>query len=306
MTGSTHRPRVMIGLPMAAHVHGDSPRGVVEMAQRAEAAGVDGVVVADHVVMGNRTDRYSWGPFPFPPEAPWLEALTLLTAVATATDRIRLATGILIVPLRPAALLAKTLATIDVLSGGRVELGAGTGWQEEEFLAEGLDFAKRGQLLTDTIAACRALWAPGQASFKSESISFEDIWCEPKPVQTNGIPVLFSGTLTPRTTRRVVELGDGWIPIMGATRDGIATDIQRLRDAYRAAGRDPDQLIVRTQLPLVKGADGSLSIEESLAGAASYAEIGVTDVTVHSAAFIRDAEAIPSFFRRLGRALEAS
>ncbi|MCU1462117.1 MAG: putative F420-dependent oxidoreductase [Acidimicrobiales bacterium] len=300
------RPRVMIGLPCAAHVHGDNPRGIVDMARRAEDAGVDGVVIPDHVVMGNHTENYSWGPFPFPPDAPWLEALTILTAVATVTDRLRLATGILIVPLRPAALLAKTLATIDVLSGGRVELGAGTGWQEEEFLAEGLDFAKRGQLMTDTIAACRALWAPGQASFKSESISFEDIWCEPKPVQPGGIPVLFSGTLTPRTMRRVVELGDGWIPIMGETHEGIATGVERLRAAYRAAGRDPDRLIVRTQLSVRKAADGTRSLEESLAGAADHAEIGVTDVTVPTAAFIRHPDDIPGYFARLGRALARS
>jgi probable F420-dependent oxidoreductase len=306
MTGSTHRPRVMIGLPMAAHVHGGSPRGIVEMAQRAEAAGVDGVVVADHVVMGNRTDRYSWGPFPFPPEAPWLEALTLLTAVATATDRIRLATGILIVPLRPAALLAKTLATIDVLSGGRVELGAGTGWQEEEFLAEGLDFAKRGQLMTDTIAACRALWAPGEATFKSESISFEDIWCEPKPVQPGGIPVLFSGTLTGRTIRRIVEIGDGWIPIMGSTYEDIAAGIELLRARYAEAGRDPAGLLVRTQLSLKKGGDGNLSVEESLAGSEAYAAAGVTDVTMPTAAFIRSPDDIPPFFDRLAKALARS
>jgi probable F420-dependent oxidoreductase len=298
------RPRVSVGLPIAAHVHGDNPRGIVDIAQRAEAAGADGVVIPDHVVMGERTDRYSWGPFPFPPQAPWLEALTVLTAVATATERLRLATGILIVPLRPAALLAKTLATIDILSGGRVELGAGTGWQEEEFLAEGLDFAKRGQLMTDTIAACRALWAPGAASFKSESLSFDGIWCEPKPVQAGGIPVLFSGTLTPRNMRRIVELGDGWIPIMGSTRDDIAEGIERLRAAYRDAGRDPSSLLVRTQLSLRKGADGKLSLEESVTASDDYADLGVTDVTLPTAPFIRSPDDVAPVFDRLGRVLQ--
>ena len=99
---------------------------VVALARMAEDAGVDTVVVPDHLVMSDRTDRYRWGPFPLPVDAPWLEPLTVLAAIAGATRRVRLATGILIAPLRPAALLAKAAATLDVLSRGRLDLGVGT------------------------------------------------------------------------------------------------------------------------------------------------------------------------------------
>src|SRR5262245_64884473 len=108
--------------------------------------------------MSEHVEAYEWGPFPFPIEVPWLEPLSVLAAIAGATRRVRLATGILVAPLRPAVLLAKTAASLDVLSQGRLELGVGVGWQREEFEAEGLDFAARGELLTETLAACRVLW----------------------------------------------------------------------------------------------------------------------------------------------------
>ncbi|MCI0632985.1 MAG: LLM class flavin-dependent oxidoreductase, partial [Actinobacteria bacterium] len=123
---------------------------LIDLARRAEAAGVDTVIVPDHVVMSEHTEAYEWGPFPFPIEVPWLEPLTVLAAIAGATSRVRLATGILIAPLRPAIVLAKSVATLDVLSQGRVELGVGVGWQREEFEAAGFDFATRAQRLDDT------------------------------------------------------------------------------------------------------------------------------------------------------------
>ena len=153
------RPTLTVGLPnFGAFYARDEWHRFIDLARAAAAAGVDRVVVVDHVVMGPNTDAYSWGKFPTPADAPWLEPLTVLAAMAAVTTRIRLATGILIAPLRPAVLLAKQAATLDVLSQGRLDLGVGTGWQREEYDAEGLDFAARGQLLTDTIAACRALW----------------------------------------------------------------------------------------------------------------------------------------------------
>src|SRR5207253_3110283 len=102
-------------------------RGLADVARQAEDAGVDRIVLSDHVVMGRNTHEYKWGRFPQPPDAPWLEPLTILAAMAAVTSSIRLATGILIAPLRPAALLAKTAATIDVLSGGRLDPRGGTG-----------------------------------------------------------------------------------------------------------------------------------------------------------------------------------
>ena len=121
-----------------------------------------------------------------------------------------------------------------VLSGGRLDLGVGIGWQREEYDAAGLDFDQRGHLLTETITTCRALWE-GRVP---------DVWCEPKPLQAR-LPVWFSGTLTPRNIRRIVELGDGWLPITGATTEDIAQGIVRLRGEFEKAGRDPASLQVQ-------------------------------------------------------------
>lgn len=272
---------------------------VVDLARAAEEAGVDSLIVPDHVVMSDRTDRYVWGKFPFPVDVPWLEPLTTLAAIAAATKRVRLATGILIAPLRPAALLAKTVATLDVLSRGRLDLGVGVGWQREEFDAEGLDFEARGQMLTDTIAACRALWTTSPASFASKTVRFENIWCEPKPVQPGGVPVWFSGTLTPRNVDRIVRLGDGWIPIMTATREDLAEGVARLAEAFSSAGRDPGALRVRGDLGVAMGEDGRPDLTRTLARAGALAEAGATDVQLPLLAFVRKPEGLPAFFSEL-------
>ena len=278
--------RLLLSLPVGTRAGAGDPRALVDLAVKAEAAGVDGVVVVDHVLIGERTDRYQWGPFPYGPEAPWLEPITVLTAIATATERLVLTTGVLVVPLRPAALLAKQIATLDVLSRGRVVLGVGTGWQEEEFTAEGLSFADRGRLLTDGIAACRVLWRDSPATFDSSSVSFTNVWSEPHPVQAGGPPVLFSGTLTPRNIRRIVELGDGWIPIMGATLDDVGAGVTILRGAYVDAGRDPSELLVRAPLPLVTAPDGQRDLGASLARVPDVLAAGATEISVTSSVFV--------------------
>jgi probable F420-dependent oxidoreductase len=293
---------ILLGLPPGDMAGGD-PAVVVDTARRAEEAGFAGVVISDHVVMGARTDRYPWGSFKQAPDCPWPEPLTVLTAVAAVTTRLRLCTGILIAPLRPATLLAKTAATLDVLSHGRLELGVGTGWQQEEFDAQGLDAAARGQLLTDTIGACRALWGPSPASFASASVSFADIWCHPRPVSPGGPPVLFSGTLTPRNVRRIVDLGDGWIPIMGERAPGVADGAALLTKALADAGRDPAGLRVRAHLPVVRDDSGVPDLAASLAGVPELVAAGATDVVAPLGAFVRDEADMPAWFAQAGRCL---
>ena len=276
--------RLTLRLPIAAEP-GSDPVSLIETARRAETAGFSAVSISDHVVMGAHADRYPWGDFAFPPEAPWFEPLSVLTAIAAATTRLGLTTGILIVPLRPAVLLAKWAATVDVICGGRLELGVGTGWQKEEFDALGVDHERRGQMLTDSIGACRTLWRDDPASWESSTVSFTDIWCDPKPVQAGGIPILFSGTLTPRNVRRIVELGDGWIPIMGERRDGIAAGIDLLRRRFAEAGRDPDTLRVRSAARIGKGQEGAPELGATIERSADLIESGVTDLDVPLTAF---------------------
>ena len=284
---------------------GDGWRSVVDLAVACEDAGVDRVLVTDHVVMSRNTDAYHWGRFPVPPESPWLEPLTVLTAMAAATSRLRLATGILIAPLRPAALLAKTVATLDQLSGGRVDLGVGTGWQREEYDAVGLDFADRGQLLTDTMAACRRLWEDTPASFSSPSFAFEDVFCEPKPAQAR-LPVWFAGTLNARNLARVVGLGDGWIPIMGASVDDIAKGVDRLRSGFADAGRDPATLQVQAPVVLARNEDRTFDLAGSMASVPTLEAAGATDVGVNLKAFWRDGEPVTDVLDRIVAAFRAS
>jgi len=266
----------------------------VDLARAVEDAGVDRLVVVDHVVMGPHTEKYAWGKFPVPPEAPWFEPLIVLAAVAAATERIRLATGILIAPLRPAALLAKQAATLDVLSRGRLDLGVGTGWQREEYDASGLDFERRGQTLSDTLAACKALWRDTPAAIDTPTLAFSDIYCEPKPLQPGGVPLWIGGALHARNLDRMVRWGDAWIPIMGATLDEIADGKRRIEGAWTDAGRDPAALQVQAPLRIERGDDGRPDLARSMATVPDLLAAGATDVHVTLRAFTGDPAEAPA------------
>ncbi len=288
------RPTLTVGLANFGNTFAPGEwRGFTDLGRAAEDAGIDRIVVVDHVVMGSHTDKYVWGKFPVPPDAPWFEPLTMLGAVAAVTTRIRLATGILIAPLRPAAFLAKQVATLDQMSDGRVDLGVGTGWQREEYEAQGLDFDRRGQLLDDTLAACRVLWRDTPAALESPTLSFQDIYCEPKPAQAGGVPIWIAGTLHGRNLARLVEHGDGWIPIMGETVDGIATGVEQIREAFVGAGRDPAALKVQAPMRMVMGDDKRPDLAAGMATVPDLIAAGATDVIVTLKAFARDVAAGP-------------
>jgi probable F420-dependent oxidoreductase len=283
----------------------DELHRVVDLARMAEASGIDSVNLPDHVVMGPNTGAYRWGPFPFPePGVPWLEPLTVIAAMSAVTRHLRFLTWILIVPLRTPAVLAKTAATIDVLSRGRLDLGVGIGWQKEEFDAAAVPFQGRGKRMEEILAACRALWTREPADFASDTVSFEKIDCSPKPVQAGGIPIWFSGTLTERTLDRIVRLGDGWIPIMGERAPGIADGVARLRERFKAAGRDPSQLRVAGAADPVRGEDGRPSLAKTLERIPRLREAGVDLVHVPLLPFCRQPDQAPAFFQELGRRLE--
>ena len=255
--------------------------------------------------MGPHTENYVWGKFPVPPDAPWFEPLTMLAAIAAVTTRVRLATGILIVPLRPAAFLAKQVATLDQISSGRVDLGVGTGWQREEYDAEGLDFEQRGQLLTDTLGAIKALWRDTPAAFTSPTLSFHDIYCEPKPLQPGGVPIWVAGTLHGRNLDRLVRYGDAWIPIMGETIEGIAAGAVMVRDACTAAGRDASALQVQAPLRIATGDDGRPDLARSVESVPELVAAGATDINVPLRAFARDVADAPTVMAELVRRFRA-
>ncbi len=300
------RPTLTIGLANfgASYEPGEWSK-FVDLGRAADGAGIDRIVVVDHVVMGPHTENYQWGKFPVPPDAPWFEPLTMLTAIAAVTERVRLATGILIAPLRPPAFLAKQVATLDQMSNGRVDLGVGTGWQREEYDAQGLSFENRGQLLDDSLAACRVLWRDTPAELESPTLSFHDIYCMPKPLQSGGVPIWIAGTLHGRNLARLVEYGAGWIPIMGETVEGIAAGVSKIHEEMRAAGRDPSTLQVQAPVRMAMGDDKRPDLEASMASVPDLVAAGATDVIVTLRAFARDAAAAPGAMTRIRAAFDA-
>src|SRR5579859_1754131 len=184
---------------ISIHILNFAPEGhtagwnhLFDLAKAADRAGIDRVMVSDHVVYGEELDEYgkpevggrAGGKQPTGPDGHWLEPMTTLSVIAGMTTRVRLGTNILIAALRRPVVLAKTTATLDVLSGGRLDLGVGVGWQREEYEAAGLGFADRGRLLNHTIEVCQLLWREQTASYKSDELHFEAIHMMPKPIQT--------------------------------------------------------------------------------------------------------------------------
>jgi probable F420-dependent oxidoreductase len=287
--------RITLGVFSVERLFGGDPRALIELARQAENAGIDQINFTDHVVMSARTDRYPFGKFPLPPEYPWFEPLTMLAAIAGATTRIRLATGVLISPLRPAVLLAKIAATLDVVSGGRLDLGVGTGWQREEYEASGIPFAARTARMDDQLRACRVLWRDDPATFESPTVRFAGIWSNPKPVQTP-LPLWFGMAPTEENARRIAELGEGWLPIY-PDPEYIRKGVDLVRRAFAAAGRDPATLRVRATTPRV-------DLDSALAAVEAARAAGATDVEFMAASFVRRADALPTFLERIGKLSE--
>jgi probable F420-dependent oxidoreductase len=277
-------------------------RALVDAALLADVAGVHQVVLPDHVVIGPHTDRYPFGAFPAPPHQPWPEPLTVLAAIAARTERVRLGTGVLVAPLRPAVLLAKTVSTLDALSGGRVDLGVGTGWQREEFDASGVPWPRRDSRMDEQIAACQALWRTQPASFRGETVSFDDMWCVPAPVQRGGVPVWFGGPGTARTGRRIAALGAGWLPIGGTSPDEVRTGLDAMRPAFDASGRDLDEIGVRVTVAPSVGAGSALDLDATLAAAEPFFDAGATAVAVAVAPFARSWPELEDVITRLAAA----
>jgi probable F420-dependent oxidoreductase len=288
--------RVSLTLAGLSRLFGDRLEGVIELAAAADAAGIDQIALPDHLAIGPRTDRYPYGRFPLPPDEPWLEPLTTLAAMAAATRRIRLATGVLIAPLRPALLLAKTAATLDVLSGGRLDLGVGLGWQREEFA--GMPFSRRAERLDDQLRACRALWSGKPVSFRSATLAFEDLVSLPRPLQPGGPPLWFGVAPTERNAERIAELGAGWLPIESDPA-AIARGVSVLRRAFERAGRDPASLGVRANAPVAADAAGRPDLGATLAGLPRLREAGVTIAGFPLARLVRSRDDFAAVFARL-------
>jgi probable F420-dependent oxidoreductase len=296
--------RASVTISGFTRVFGGDLRRVLDAGRAADAAGLHQIVVADHVVMGPRTDRYPFGTFPYGPEEPWPEPLTLLAALAAVTERARLATGIVISPLRPAVLLAKQCATLDQLCGGRLDLGIGVGWQREEYEACGVAWPDRWQVLDDQLAVLRALWThPGPVELELPTVRFGPTWCEPRPRQPGGVPIGFGAAATDAMVERIAQHGRAWLPIHTVAPADVRDAVGRIRAAMAARGRDPDELDVRYAARPVFGDGGRLDRGATRAAAEALREHGVTIAAYGLGRDLDSAGGVTRFLDDLGAAL---
>jgi probable F420-dependent oxidoreductase len=227
-----------------------SPEAIRRVAQRAEHLGYDGIWVSDHIVIpSSAVDRFG---------SMFYEPLTVLAFAAACTSKVRLGTTVLILPYRNPLVTAKVLATLDVLSGGRVTAGMAVGWTEDEFKALGVPFQERGGLSDEYIAAFKVLWTQDKPAFRGHYVRFENIAFEPKPVQKPHIPIWIGGN-SKRAIRRAVSLGDCWHPTRPQVED-VKAGVAYLREVCAQRGREPHTLMIAVRQPLkfYDGAEASM------------------------------------------------
>jgi probable F420-dependent oxidoreductase len=253
----------------------EDAQALVELAVRAEALGFDSVWAHDHVFnVGHVRERIGGRPY--------YEPLTLLAYVAARTSRVRLGTSVLVLPYHNPVRLAKTAATLDVLSGGRLVLGIGVGAIEQEMEAMGTPFKERGRFSDEAIAVMRTLWTEAEPRFDGVYSRFAGMPFSPKPVQKPSIPLVVGG-VSPAAIRRAARVGDGWQPL-GLSPAKLREGMTALRAEARAQGRDAAAIPVSLALTLGEARPGRASLgttpAEIARTAQAYADAGLDALLV--------------------------
>ena len=261
---------VAVEFPLAAHRWGADT--VLELARAIEDVGYDEIDLFEHVTVGHpipgRSETRQAAP-------ELLEPLVTLGAISAVTRRIGLGTGVLVLPQRQPALVAKQVATLDVLSGGRVRLGVGVGWQRSEYESLGVPFEERGRRIDEAIILMRRYWTEPSVTFRGQFYRAEAMGMDPKPVQPGGPPLWIGGD-SQAALRRVGRLGDGWMA-MADSDEVVATAPHKLatiRAAAAAAGRDPAGIGFQARL------SDPLDLESLTRRVAGLRAAGVTWITV--------------------------
>jgi len=228
-----------LGVEFPSVAYREGPAAVARMARAIEQIGYDHIDVFDHVVMGYPIAGRP--PGPYTATMPILEALMTLSYVAAVTTRVTLGTEVLVLPQRHPTLVAKQVSTLDTLSGGRVRLGVGVGWQESEYEALGEDFSTRGARMDEAIALLRAWWSEPQVDLAGPRYPVTAMAMEPKPPQGRRLPIWIGGMSEP-AFRRVGRLGDGWLASRVTDAASARTAFDAIRRHAEAAGRDPSTI----------------------------------------------------------------
>ena len=226
------------------------PTKAKRLAITAETAGFESIFAVEHVIIpSNYSTKYPYnatGRLPGNEKTEWPDPLAWLTFVGAVTEKIKLITGVLILPQRNPVILAKHLATIDRLTNGRLELGVGVGWLREEFNALNVPFEQRGARTDEYIQAMRKLWQEDGATFKGKFLEFDRINCNPKPIGKK-LPIIIGGH-SARAVRRAARFGDGFFPATGMQTD-VAAILDLLQEEMHKIGRDPKDIEIMTGCP---------------------------------------------------------
>ncbi len=220
------------------------PETFAHLATTAEACGIESLWTVEHVLVPrDYQSTYPYSPdgkMPGSEDAPIPDPFLALAYAAALTRKIRLATGVLILPQRHPAYVAKEVATLDRLSGGRVTLGVGVGWLREEFQALGVDFDSRAARTRESVEAMRSLWSPGASTFRGKHFAWENVESSPKPVQGAGVPIVVGGHAD-IAARRAARYGDGFFPGRGNSAR-LRELLGILREECAAVGRSADAI----------------------------------------------------------------
>ncbi len=234
----------------------EGPAAVQRLAREIEEIGFDQLDFFDHVVMGYPIEGRRG--LQYPPQMPILEALVTLGFCAGVTSRIGLGTEVLVLPQRQPVLVAKQISTLDTLSGGRMRLGVGVGWQESEYDALGEAFSDRGRRMDEAIRLLRACWTEARVEFSGEHYQVAAMGMEPKPPQGGALPIWIGGH-SPAALRRVGQFGDGWLAALVGNKERVRSEMETVRMHAAAYGRDANALQFQTMLapPPRQNDDGS-------------------------------------------------
>lgn len=265
--------------------------GAKRLAVAAEAAGFEQLLVIEHVVWPTQYKSvYPYAPsgrLPGGPDTKLPDPLIWMAFAAAATTRLRFMSGVLILPLRNPVVLAKELATLDYMSGGRIDLGVGVGWLAEEFEAVGVPFTQRGKRTDEAIAAMRALWSKDDASFAGTYTRFHGMSCNPKPAK-GSVPIVIGGH-SEVAARRAGRIGNGFFPATGAPVD-IGPLLELMRSTALEHGRDPAAIEITTGCPGALPGSG----QDPLKAVSDAAARGAQRVVLPVTAFLQGQEPAPA------------
>jgi probable F420-dependent oxidoreductase len=280
-------------------------RALVRMAQEAEEAGIDGVMLSEHIVLGPSAGargrmanpRDYAAPGNQDPATPWPDSIVLMSAIAATTARLRLIAAAIIAPLRHPVLLAHQLATLDLLSDGRLVVQPTVSWLGEEYEALGVPFGQRGALLDEHLAAWRVLWRETPASFEGEHYRFQDVYLEPKPTRSEGPALWFGGqTVSPWIVRRLAAYGHGFHPFGQPS----AEELVQLGAGLESAGRDLAELeMVGGIRPRFRDDHSPADLDEAAEQIPAQLAAGYTTICFKPSQYTDDPAEVGALCRRL-------